>query len=234
MTPPPPSDDSGEVNPPPYNCLEVSDGKATAAERAWDSRAPRSWRGHKYHNLVFCCTPKVYYEGDSLLRRMFRRGKAHPHWRAELLVVARNIPNLMRHGFHISRADLIPGAERVRMYYERSRTNTYSLDPSWEHGKTFFFKHAGPSPEWTARLEVFTQTYDLARSFELDWVTADTVIQAFAYHWDWTLVYNASPVRANTSFNIIFDRLPMGGWWPVPKEMQTTQNVVRFWNWTNT
>ncbi|CAI6094867.1 unnamed protein product [Clonostachys chloroleuca] len=138
MTSPPSSGDSGDVNPPPYTCLQVSNGEATAAERAWDLQAPRSWRDHKYRNLVFCCTPKIYHEGDkgdNLWRRKSRRGKASPHWRAELLVVARNIPNLM--------------------------------------------------------------------------------------------------LRANTSFITIFDRMPIGGWWPMPKKLQTTQNVVRFWNWTN-
>ncbi|KAK7216907.1 hypothetical protein V2G26_004910 [Clonostachys chloroleuca] len=172
MTSPPSSGDSGDVNPPPYTCLQVSDGEATAAERAWDLQAPRSWRDHKYRNLVFCCTPKIYHEGDkgdNLWRRKFRRGKASPHLRAELLVVARNIPNLMRNGFHISRLDLLPRAGRVCLN-ETSRASTYSLDPPWKHGRTFFFKHAVPSPEWTARLEVFTQTTALAESFELDWV----------------------------------------------------------------
>lgn len=74
-------------------------------------------------------------------------------------------------------------------------------------------------PEWKAALEVFAKSPSTVMKFRLEWMTPDTVFEAYGFHWDKGQVYAANTLRSNHSFNTLFDELPAGGWWPAPKEM---------------
>ncbi|CAH0047628.1 unnamed protein product [Clonostachys solani] len=216
---PPRSYDSEEPSPPQYTCLKVADREAAAVEDAWEAMAPRKWQKVRFFNLEFTCAPKAFHKNKNFIRRTLRDRKTQPYWKAKLFVKAKNIPRLMRQGFHLSVADLIPGSGEVHFYDEERAKEDTSGDP-----------------EWTATLEVFAKSYFTVMSFRLGWITPDTVFMASAFRWDEKQVYQACTSRSSHSFNTLFDEMPTGGWWPAPKDMQNQREprFLRLSDWVRT
>lgn len=229
----PPHD--SEPSPPQYTCLRIADREAAVVEDVWEAMIPRRWQMLQWFNLEFTCTPEIFHKNKNFMQRTLRDRKTQPYWKAKLFIRAKNIPRLMRRGFHLSEADLIPGCGEIH-FDDKERAEEVGFDPSWRHRRCYYFMDAAGDPEWNATLEVFARSPSIVMNFRLEGITPDTVFLAYAYRWDKKPVYKACRLRSNHSFNTLFDEMPTGGWWPAPKEMQeqSKPRSLRLSGWLRT
>ncbi|CAH0004503.1 unnamed protein product, partial [Clonostachys byssicola] len=168
-----PPRESEEPSPPQYTSLRVADREAAIVEDVWEAMIPRRWQELKWFNLEFTCAPEIFHENKSFIQRILRDRKAQQYWKAKLFVKAKNIPRLMRQGFHLSAADLIPGYGEMH-FDDQGRAEEVGFDPSWKHRRCYYFMDTAGDPEWKATLEVFAKSPSVVMNFRLEWTTPDT------------------------------------------------------------
>lgn len=153
-----------DASPPAYESLPKTSENPLGIERKWDDEIPTDWNTKRRPNLVFHCDSIAFFPP-----RPFR-GNTGPRWRACLRVWAKNIPRLMRTGFHCSSAHLITGQGRMFM---NSRWKPRSCGHSfrWRHTREFAFKDLGPDPQWKAELWVMSMDRSVLPTFDLQLVT---------------------------------------------------------------
>lgn len=224
--------------PPAYNTLRPSDEEIAAIEARWERNRPEAKiccckvlphtkECVEQYNVTFACQPKILQTMS--LRRLSRDRKAHPAWRALLILKAPNLPRLMRRGFSWSPANLVRGDERISLdskslglKLERSFASQWgwtAREGGWIHQRHYHIRDTGPDTEWHGTLMVFGRKPSTVINFDVSSIDIDTVVWAMATNWHGQVVYDTRR-GPDESFNTIYHRLPLRGWWPWPKEPQ--------------
>ena len=205
MSPP----ESKTVPPPAYNTLKPSDDEVAKIERYWEHKRPKDWRMTGKSNLVFSFAPKPSQTWN--LRPFCRDHQVQPAWKASLWVWADNIPRLMRQGFYWSLVNISKAEGRVHL-----DTRVPSLKPMWKHTRVYVLRDISPNPQWSAELRVYGKKASTVIDFDLGWITMSTIQKVEGWNWNFCKVYHFES-GSGPCFNTIYDRMPMGGWWPWPK-----------------
>ncbi|TRX93765.1 hypothetical protein FHL15_005441 [Xylaria flabelliformis] len=140
-------------------------------------------------------------------------------WGAVLMVKCRDVPCLMREGFHWDGANVI--REEGYIDHERDFTCSHRRKDGkcWVSTRHYYLKDLQQPQRWVATIKVFALDPETVYQFDLinrlsresmQWATAINQSSGhYIYNWHY-----CTPVR----FNAIYDDMPMEGWWPWPRK----------------
>lgn len=198
--------------PPPYEATRSyrdypTESEAAAHDARWAVARPKGWKTVSWPNLN--------------LRFESHAGGTGAKWKVWMGLRVMNIPHLMRHGLHWSRADIL--AEKGFMTFHGSDPELTSehKKAGWLHTRTFFLEcHEGIDDEggWFGRIKVYAKDTATLASFKLADMSLDTMSSCEALNWDRQIVYAYESTMPGKAFNAIYDDMPLQGWWPWPKE----------------
>ncbi|CAH0043195.1 unnamed protein product [Clonostachys rhizophaga] len=170
--------------------------------------------------------------GSQMLRK--KTGGLVPRWvenplarktgQLVLQVNAKNIPGLMRHGFYCSLANFVPGRgsillDRRELLKERGLGRTHC-----KHIRAYKEKgNENTEIEWRGILEVYAKSSSTLINFDLNWLTHDNMLFAKAWDWNSKQVYSYSQYRERRNVNVVYEGIPLKGWWPWPKASPPSQ-----------
>lgn len=191
-----------EDAPPPYFRLESENIKSPAQGMQFD-KWPYDWQTQKFNiGFTFASNPK-------------RESSSDLAWEAEMPVHARDIPQVMSHGFHWDARNV----KEEKGYL----TGKESLPPDlreagWEWVRYFFLEDLAEDPEWTATLCVCAHKMSVLSVFRIGELRLDQVVRAAAVDSEMHLVYSFNVADPTANVNTYYDDKPLSGWWPWPKE----------------
>ncbi len=136
-------------------------------------------------------------------------------WKAILYIQAMDIPRLMREGFYWTRDNIW----EEKCFVTPNNINPGQAKLGYNITRRYFLSDLSNEPQWKGWLVVFgksTKFERLAR-FRLEELSSDLVWAAFAATAPDQLVYAYVVGNTTTSFNTIYDDMPLDGWWPWPK-----------------
>jgi hypothetical protein len=214
-----------EDHPPSYGNFER---QPDATEEDWrlgspldrEAPCPEDWATRSKPNLIFVLTPATF---TSVIREWFKTVPERD-WFAVLEVNAKNIPGLMRHGFHCSSANLVPGRgfvelDRRELLKERGFGRTHC-----QHIRAYKLKgNENTDIEWRGTLEVYAKSSSTLINFDLNWLTPDKMLYTNAWDWNSKPVYSYNRYRERRNFNVVYEGMPLKGWWPWPKASPPSQ-----------
>ncbi|KAH9987442.1 hypothetical protein F4779DRAFT_285264 [Xylariaceae sp. FL0662B] len=201
----------GSPNPPPtYNeVVDDTTSQSTAATQIQPIPGPAG-EGKFYYDepgtpsIVFFLFP----EPD--------KNEEHQPWFGQILVKCRDVPLLMREGFHWTTANVI----REEGFIEKPRPEVVGLGkPNHECTITrnWFMRDLQQPSRWTACLQAHCPNRAVASKIRLDSWTPDMVKVC----WSWGLsgkgIYQFDTRAPQDAYNTIYDDMPLKGWWPWPK-----------------
>ncbi|KAJ2979707.1 hypothetical protein NUW58_g7133 [Xylaria curta] len=176
----------------------------------------RFYKEDKQHPSVvfrFCPDPSRFYH--------FRC----QDWIACLEVKCFDVPRLMREGFHWDASNVI----KEDGYIEHGKEGPV-VDVLTSASKRWYFLTDTNQPRrWIATLSVMALDFNTLYNFNLNQLSRELVRSAWALNQDQQKIYG---YQAHTSFdefsntaespavgfNIIYDKMPMGGFWPWPQQ----------------
>ncbi|CAG9987528.1 unnamed protein product [Clonostachys byssicola] len=216
-------------NPPSYEVDENFKRKPDATEEDWrlgspldkEAPCPEDWATRPIPNLIFALTPLV--KNSSVIREWFKTVPERD-WYAALRLNAKNIPGLMRDGFHWSSANIIPGRGFI-LLNNRDLPREIGLGlTSCNHTRTYKLKgNENTDIEWRGTLYVSARKSCTITTFDLNWLTQDKIIFVSAYDWNSKPVYSYNWFRNSENFNVVYEGMPLKGWWPWPKAEPPSQ-----------
>ncbi|CCF39349.1 hypothetical protein CH063_02113 [Colletotrichum higginsianum] len=148
-------------------------------------------------------------------------GAADPEseWEARLRVKSRDLPRLMREGFHWTPANFDPGATYIQKDLSGEKK---TIKRRWTQSRNFFLSDLSDNPYWAATLVIYARSTRVLSRFKVTDVTPDTMSWAAAWkkdeHWGnvhW--IYEWDCRRPQESYNAVYGEMPLDGWWPWPK-----------------
>lgn len=146
-------------------------------------------------------------------------------WEARLRVKARDLPRLMREGFHWSAANFDFEASYIQT--DLSGEEETIRMAGWTCSRSFFLSDLGDDPRWAAKLVVWAQNTGVLSRFKIADLTPDMMSWAFAWRKSrqcdgpqW--LYDWDCDEPQDSFNAIYGEMPLDGWWPWPKRDDDT------------
>ncbi|KAI1075836.1 hypothetical protein F5B20DRAFT_584799 [Whalleya microplaca] len=172
--------------------------------------------GRFYHNepgppsIMFIFTPEP--------------GTVRPgqQWVGQMNIKCRDVPLLMREGFHWTMANVI--REEGFMELSRLRGMPDGLPGRPNMGgavtRNWFLRDLQQPSRWTACIQVHSPTLGTASTFELENLTLDLIKVVIAWGLSRRLVYYFNKLRPEMNFNTIYDGMPLEGRWPWPKREQ--------------
>ncbi|TRX96170.1 hypothetical protein FHL15_002894 [Xylaria flabelliformis] len=139
-------------------------------------------------------------------------------WVAILMVKCHNVPRLMREGFHWDAANVI----REEAYVDQDFTFArFRQDRKcWAGTRHYFLKDLQQPPRWIATIEVFALNQTTLFQFKLNKLSRETTKWATANNQSGHQIYHWHRGFPDSWFNVVYDDMPMEGWWPWPKRNQ--------------
>lgn len=200
-----------EAPPPPYHANNAYDGhpteaKAAAHDAAWDKIRPMDWK------TLSWCNMKIWF-GE-------KQVNGEEEWAAWLVVHAKCIPHLMRHGFHWLKANILTEKSFVALGSSYVCLTPAYIQSGYLHTRTFFLEnsqHDSKNQEWIGMIKVFAKNVPTVAAFRLEWLSLNTMKFVRAWNWDRKLVYQYNSSEPENNFNVIYENMPLQGWRPWPK-----------------
>ncbi|KAM4067280.1 hypothetical protein HRG_001258 [Hirsutella rhossiliensis] len=141
-------------------------------------------------------------------------------WEADVDVVAKDVPRLMREGFHWNEANI----QREKGHMVLRGLPPIPRSRGWSYARVFYLTDKprdGGDAQWTATLTVFARKLSVLSNFKPRQISLGNVHSAWAWNRDKKLTYSYYAIRPGDSFNTIYDDRPLEGWWPWPKKRQS-------------
>ncbi|KAI9148826.1 hypothetical protein HJFPF1_10868 [Paramyrothecium foliicola] len=178
-----------------------------------------------FHDLTSCWTMMQYFVPEG-----FNAPLEHqtPDYLASLCLFAKDLPGLMKHGFHWDMANVIPQGGFVdcnRPGRAWAGTKQKLAILSLDHTRYWILQDSGEDPQWAATISINAKEFPTLANFDLTQQLAPRNIIAAAarspgQHW----VYSYNRHYPDHDFNTIYnDTVPMEGCWPP----QGSTEVVR-------
>lgn len=197
------SNESEQEPPPPAYNLQRPTGAVTAHDAYWDKQRPEDWMNASHFNL------EIDIMDPSLAKAQILRVD-HAEWFAYLGVHVKNLPQLMRGGFHWSTSNILPERGCIKR-------NIQGRGDKCGFRRTYHLVDLAEDPEWCAKLEIYTKKQSTLAAFKLSWLSIDGIRLAKGWNWDRELVYIYEAFAPESALNAIYDGMPLEGWWPWPK-----------------
>ncbi|KAI1159837.1 hypothetical protein F5B18DRAFT_664245 [Nemania serpens] len=145
-------------------------------------------------------------------------------WIAFLEVKCSDVPRLMREGFHWDTSNVI----KEEGYIERGKPGPNSNAQTSVPARWYFLTDIHQPRRWIASLNVRALDINVLYNFNLSQLSPELIRAASALNQDQQLIYeyrsytfpdkfcnaDESPM---TGFNMIYDKMPMEGFWPWPR-----------------
>ncbi|KAI2630973.1 hypothetical protein GGR54DRAFT_179491 [Hypoxylon sp. NC1633] len=199
--------------PPTYNdtvSQAISQGTATA--QAHPSPGPAT-EGSVYNSVP----------GDPSIRfwiHPFRcKDSLDQPWVGQIMVKCSDVPLLMREGFHWTVANII----KEEGYVENIRPQLADMrgyDTKYRVTRYWFLQDLQQPPRWTASFQAHCWDTEVASKIRLEDWTTDMIHSTHAYGVSGKLIYRFYAMKGHMqySINVIYDSMPLEGWWPWPKK----------------
>ncbi len=151
------------------------------------------------------------------------RDSTRPLWAAELSVLCRDVPRLMREGFFWSAENLVP--EGCHM---SDSVGEDWLEDGYKHGRLWSLVDTanGDTPLWMAQLDAFAPSLEVLVGLRVRDLAAENVCLAEAWNPYHRRVYEFDYDRPDLCYNCIYEDTPLQGWWPWPKDDGISRPVV--------
>jgi hypothetical protein len=213
---------SSPLPPPAYN-ESSGDGKEKSQddeystkeiEERWDRLCPKDWQT-KHINFALALTPEHMREENQpgFFRGLFKKRSKEPLWMAMIFLRAKNIPRLMREGFHWSPANIIKGMDAIMPDTTNASSEVNLHSQKFKHSRMYQLKDLDHSePEWVGQLWVQATDASFIINFDVNCLTKDMRASSFAKDWNQRRVYEAR-TGGKISFNAIYKDMPLSGWW---------------------
>lgn len=133
-------------------------------------------------------------------------------WEVTLDVAAKDIPRLMREGFHRTPANICPEKGHIRPYDSAHDTE----DKGWELTRRYFLVDQAEPPQWTAWMIVYARDLQVLAQFRVQDLSPDQVSSSVAWNQRKELIYTYCHWDSRLNVNAIYDDT-LEGWWPWPK-----------------
>lgn len=198
----------------PYRCDEQPlDEHLAKVEAEWDQSQPSDWLDpiKDASNLAFTY---LSHRPDGVPQ------DGEDEWLCQLVVVAQNIPRLMRRGFHWSSEDIVLDKGAMTFNDPDLRDSISSYSAGWLHTRTYYLRHLDTDTYWLARLILHTRKEELLHTFDPSIITKEHTQCCVALDWQQNLVYYFDRIDPDSSLNTIYDNMILDGWWPWPKEKE--------------
>lgn len=183
-------------------------------------------------NLFFALSPDIDPDVDSI-------DKAP--WTAMLYVIAKDVPRLMREGFHWSQDNV----HREEGYFWPNDVDSDLRNKGWHLTRRYFSSDLSDEAQWTAWLIVFAKcgdcscarviaedledldgpmTVPVLTGFRVSELSPDLVFASMAINDQERPIYYYSVLQPGWEFNAIYDSdLELDGWWPWPKKKERSR-----------
>lgn len=135
-------------------------------------------------------------------------------WQAWMDVKVRDLPRLMREGFHWSSRNLHEHASFIDLLLE---SNDRYAESGWNCKRVYYLSELSDTPNWTAKVEVIASDPAAIASFNFNHLRHDLINHAYAENSNRQQVYSYYWDNDETNFNTIYQGMPLEGWWPWPK-----------------
>ncbi|KAF9873162.1 hypothetical protein CkaCkLH20_09325 [Colletotrichum karsti] len=192
----------GLEQPPSYDALLQRPKTALLLSEEWQS-LPNKLR------MNMATRPIPSRRGDTF--------RAALQWDAKLLARVKDMPRLMREGFHWSEANVCLEASRVD---DATDINLLKKD-GWKCCRLYYLSQLGDDPNWAAELVVCARDLKALAQFRLSDLQPEMVYSAWAVHYSpypkAYYQYKFERLEPMENFNAVYDGMPMEGWWPWPK-----------------
>lgn len=140
-----------------------------------------------------------------------------PDYIASLCLFAKDLPTLMKHGFHWNMENVIPqvcwiACNRPGKSWVDTKLTSLSLDQA----RYWIIQDLGDDPQWVASISINARSFPTLASFNLEKQLAPrNIIAAAARNPDKLWVYSYNRHFPDHDFNAIYnDVVPMEGCWP--------------------
>ncbi|KAI0968429.1 hypothetical protein F4678DRAFT_482038 [Xylaria arbuscula] len=155
-------------------------------------------------------------------------------WIASIQLKCSNVPRLMREGFYWDKSNVI----NEEGYIENGTTNATAPASKREFTRWYFLTDIYQPRRWIASLAVTALDKNILYNFNLNQLSREKIRLASAVNQNKKQIYGyRSFTSANKStataeipmmgFNMIYDNMPMKGFWPWPKEKNTAHTKDR-------
>ncbi|KAI0910867.1 hypothetical protein F4823DRAFT_623961 [Ustulina deusta] len=142
-------------------------------------------------------------------------------WLAGLEVKCPDVPRLMREGFHWD-ADNVVREEGYLEINEEEPTEAGGPRQAGvrriEGTRWYFLKDLHQPPRWIASLAVRAVDVRILYNFDLCQLSRELIRSVWASNQFQQAIYGYESYRPTVRFNMIYDKMPMEGWWPWPRK----------------
>ncbi|RNJ57350.1 hypothetical protein D7B24_006113 [Verticillium nonalfalfae] len=216
------------TGPPPY------EAHLPTADEASDSKqSSSSWAIRRYlplNSALDAARPgtlrmRIHPANQLVPKHQTRPGQ--PTWVAFLQIETPDLPRLMREGFHWSSANVDRGGSYMSATYNNFPERVVEAFPSHENMfcvRMFSLSSrcvGGACKEndvsWAGDLAIWGKELADVAPFRLPDVQPENIWSAQAFDSRSRFVYSYRWDEPETSYNCIYDDLPLAGWWPWPK-----------------
>ncbi|KAL2884219.1 hypothetical protein SGCOL_000158 [Colletotrichum sp. CLE4] len=186
--------------PPSYDAVQQDRQVQNFDTKEWES-VPK--------NLVIVYSPVPIGAGANVSREGIS-------WEARLRVKSKDLPRLMREGFHWTVANI----HREAGYIEHEAKEPAMVGAGWNCTRNYYLSDLSPDQNWTAKLTVCARDIRVLSQFDVAKLRPEQAYAAIA----WTnvqpgqYVYNFDCLDPRKNYNAIYDNMPLEGWWPWPKK----------------
>ncbi|KAI1500404.1 hypothetical protein F5X99DRAFT_239047 [Biscogniauxia marginata] len=148
----------------------------------------------------------------------------HQPWFGQIIVKCDDVPLLMREGFQWTTENII----REEGFIENIRPQLAGLGKPncpCTITRNWFLRDLQQPSRWTAHLQVHARDVETVSRIRLDSWTTDMVRLVTAAGLSDKIIYHFDAKKPLYAYNVIYDDMPLKGWWPWLKQDQQTKGV---------
>lgn len=216
------------ASPPPYEAHLPTADEASESKQSSPSRAIRRYL--PLNPALDAARPgtlrmRIHPANQLVPKHQIRPGQ--PTWVAFLHIETPDLPRLMREGFHWSSANVDRGGSYMSATYQNFPERVVEAFPG--HVNMFCVRMFSLSSRcvggggkeddlsWEGDLAIWGKELADVAPFRLPDVQPENIWSAQAFDSRSRFVYSYRWDEPETSYNCIYDDLPLAGWWPWPK-----------------
>lgn len=133
-------------------------------------------------------------------------------WIARMDIQFKDVCATMEQGLYWSRDNIDPTGSKV---FHNSWGK--SAEDGFTRGRQFHLIDLAEDPQWKASLVVYAPKVKALSEFRIQNLSVDNIADMTAFTGDGRWIYEYNRGDPGQNFNAIYDDMPLGGWWPWPK-----------------
>lgn len=214
--PPPPPSPLSRPSPPPYTNSNHINGKYNAHQ---DSEFKGGYVDIRMQNDVNLWAEKGEIE------KIHKDGS----WIAVIAFRVKDLPAAMKQGLYWSQdnVDLSGCCFYDDLQSMPPQSQDWGLrlqDYGFTHARRFQLIDLAENPQWKGTLFVFSRGIKPLCRFRIQNISVGNILGATAFTRDEKMAYMYSRLEPERNFNAIYDDMPLGGWWPWPKNSNASDD----------